>query len=196
MRRGKGVSIDRLLIFGLILLASVIAFEIYNFDSTRYSLSTFFGTAAFLGIPWATILALAFCGVDFAGVAQLFTPEKGRDEKKEIWYLFGAWFLASTINAFLTWWAVLSMMNAGEVPGNSVMSSGQVLRTIPIAIALMVWLTRLLLIGVTAVSGDHLLHRTAKVTPKARSNQPKGRTYRQNQSRNQKQSTPLDELLR
>ena len=33
-----------------------------------------------VGIGWATILAIAFCGIDFAGIARLFTPEQGRDE--------------------------------------------------------------------------------------------------------------------
>ena len=40
--------------------------------------------------------AIAFCGMDFAGIARLFTPEKGRSEHVEVWYLLAAWFLAAT----------------------------------------------------------------------------------------------------
>jgi len=36
--------------------------------------------------------------------ARLFTPEQGRDEPAEVWYLFGAWLLAAAMNAILTWW--------------------------------------------------------------------------------------------
>jgi hypothetical protein len=42
-------------------------------------------------VPWAPLLALAFCVVDFAGLARLFTPPPaGRSRPR--WYLLGAWF--------------------------------------------------------------------------------------------------------
>ena len=68
---------------------------------------------------WATILAIAFCGIDFAGIARLFTPEQGADEPKEVWYLFGAWLLAATMNAMLTWWGVAIAILSHEVAGRS-----------------------------------------------------------------------------
>ena len=73
------------LIFVLILLVALIAFEMFNYSTTDYALNDLLGTLQFLGIPWSTILAIAFCGIDFAGIARLFTPQQGSDEPKEVW---------------------------------------------------------------------------------------------------------------
>src|SRR5574338_1208493 len=93
--------------FVVMILGALVAFEIFNFSTTDHALTDLLGDLSFLGVlPWSTILALAFCGIDFAGIARLFTPEKGAEEPKEVWYLFGAWLLAATMNAVLTWWGV------------------------------------------------------------------------------------------
>jgi phage FluMu gp28-like protein len=57
---------------------------------------------ATLAMPPELQAGLTFCGIDFAGIARLFTPEQGRDEPAEVWYLFGAWILAAAMNATLT----------------------------------------------------------------------------------------------
>ena len=80
------------LIFGGIILLALLAFEVFNFSSTLFALSDILGTLSFGPVTWASILALAFCGIDFAGIARIFTPEQGRDEPAEVWYLFAAWF--------------------------------------------------------------------------------------------------------
>jgi len=36
-----------------------------------------------MGIRWATILAIAFCAIDFAGIAHLFIPKKGLVSRKK-----------------------------------------------------------------------------------------------------------------
>ena len=200
-------DIDRLKWFGLILLISIIAFELYNFDSTRYSLSTFFGDLDFWGIPWAVILAIAFCGVDFAGVAQLFTPQRGREEPRAVWFLFGVWLLASVVNAILTWWAVLIAMITTGVEANELYTAEQMLSVIPWVVAAMVWLARILLIGVAAFGGDHLLARKpatvsyrkprnntrskSRSNSKRTSNTQSRRELRQQQSRDQQQGVIL-----
>src|SRR5512134_2184796 len=91
------VNLRRGLAFGLIIIAALIAFEIFNFSTTMYALSDLLGDLEFASIKWATILAIAFCGIDFAGIARLFTPEAGDKEPSEAWYLFGAWLLAATM---------------------------------------------------------------------------------------------------
>ena len=83
------------LIFGGIVLGALLGFEIFNFSSTSFALRDILGDLAFGPFKWATVLALAFCGIDFAGIARIFTPEKGRDEPAEVWYLLGAWLLAA-----------------------------------------------------------------------------------------------------
>lgn len=87
--------------FVVMIFGALIAFEIFNYSTTDHALRDLLGDIQFAGIFWSTILALAFCGIDFAGIARLFTPEQGADEPKEVWYLFGAWLLAATMNAIL-----------------------------------------------------------------------------------------------
>jgi hypothetical protein len=42
----------------LIMIAALIAFEVFNFSTTEYALSTFFGAHNALGmVSWATVLA-------------------------------------------------------------------------------------------------------------------------------------------
>jgi hypothetical protein len=99
----------------VIILCALLAFEVFNFSSTLFALTDILGNLTFAGIRWATMLAFAFCAIDFAGIARIFTPEQGRDEPAEVWYLLGAWFLAATFNATLTWWGVSAVMsNTGE----------------------------------------------------------------------------------
>ena len=64
----------------LFLIFALLAFEMFNFDTTRFALESLLGEVRFAGIAWATILAVAFCAIDFAGLGRLFTPEEVRDE--------------------------------------------------------------------------------------------------------------------
>ncbi|MDP2778299.1 MAG: hypothetical protein Q8O48_11715, partial [Anaerolineales bacterium] len=100
----KSASLKRGAIFGCILISALLAFEIFNFGTTSFALQNVLGDLQFAGLRWSSILAFAFCGIDFAGIARIFTPEQGRDEPAEVWYLFGAWLLAAGFNAILTWW--------------------------------------------------------------------------------------------
>ncbi len=142
-------------VIGIILIVALIAFEMFNFDTTRYALQSLLGDVKFIGIPWAAILAIAFCSIDFAGLARLFTPEQGRDEPKEVWYLMGAWLLGATMNAVMTWWAVSVTLLSHEF-GNEVLGREQLLFMVPIFVAVLVWLTRILFIGAFSVAGEHL----------------------------------------
>ncbi len=149
------IAWPRKLIVGTILLIALVAFEIFNFDTTRYALESLLGDANFMGLEWALVLAIAFCAIDFAGLTRLFTPEQGQDEPRAVWYLMGAWLLGATMNAMMTWWAVnLTLLN--HELGNEVLSRGELLRFVPLFVAILVWLTRILFIGAFAIAGDHL----------------------------------------
>ncbi len=149
---------SRQAVIGIILVVALAAFEIFNFDTTKYALANLLGDVNFLSISWATILAFAFCAIDFAGLAHLFTPERGRDEPKETWYLMGAWLLGATMNALMTWWAINLTLLEHQL-GNEVLSRQQLLSTAPIFVAVLVWLTRILFIGAFSVAGDHIFRR-------------------------------------
>ena len=143
---------------GATLLVALFAFEIFNFDTTKYALASLLGDVRFAGIQWAAILAIAFCAIDFAGLARIFTPQTHMSEEpKEVWYLMGAWLLGATMNAIMTWWAVSLTLLAHPV-GNAVLSSEVLLKVVPIFVAVLVWLTRILFIGALSVTGDHLFN--------------------------------------
>ena len=149
------LSFPRKAIIGIILVVALFAFEIFNFDTTRYALESLLGETSFLGIHWAVILAIAFCAIDFAGLTRLFTPDTGASESRAAWYLMGAWLLGATMNAVMTWWAVnLTLLNHDL--GNEVLSREQLLRFVPFFVAVLVWLTRILFIGAFSIAGSHL----------------------------------------
>ncbi|HBX68221.1 MAG TPA: hypothetical protein DEH25_02215 [Chloroflexi bacterium] len=152
----KRLRLQRGLLFGLLIVGALLAFELFNYSTTDFALSDLLGDLTFLGIRWATILSLAFCGIDFAGIARLFTPEQGRDEPAEVWYLFGAWMLAATMNAMLTWWGVSIAILNHQSLGTAVVASGTLLKVVPLFVAVMVWLTRVLIIGTLSVAGDRI----------------------------------------
>lgn len=150
------IHFQRGLAFGVIIIAALLAFEVFNYSTTDYALTDLLGELSFVGIRWSTILALAFCGIDFAGIARLFTPEDGADQPGEVWYLFGAWLLAATMNAMLTWWGVSLAVLNHETLGNAVIERTTLLRVVPIFVAVLVWLIRVLIIGTFSVAGDRL----------------------------------------
>jgi len=149
--------------FGLILLVALLAFEVFNYSTTDYALTDLLGKdLTFAGIRWATILSIAFCGIDFAGIARLFTPEQGRDEPAEVWYLFGAWILAAAMNAGLTWWGVAIAINSHTPQGSAIIGQETMARVVPVFVAVMVWIIRLLLIGTFAMAGERLFSTITK----------------------------------
>jgi hypothetical protein len=145
------------IIVGLIIATALIFFEMFNYSTTDYALADLLGDLNFAGIRWATLLAIAFCGIDFAGVARLFTPEQGKNEHHEVWYLFGAWLLAATMNAALTWWGVSMAIVNHTVQSSAVVDAQTIIKVVPIFVAIMVWIIRILIIGSLSIAGDRLL---------------------------------------
>lgn len=152
----SGVRLRPGLLFGLIIFSALIAFEIFNYSTTDYALRDLLGDLRFAGIRWATILSIAFCGIDFAGIARLFTPEQGRDEPKEVWYLLGAWLLAATMNAVLTWWGVSMAIASHPVSSTAVIDQDTLMNVVPVFVALMVWVIRILIIGSLSIAGERI----------------------------------------
>jgi hypothetical protein len=152
----KNASLKRGAIFGSILVAALLAFEVSNYGITSFTLRDILGDLQFAGIRWASILAFAFCGIDFAGIARIFTPEQGRDEPVEVYYLFGAWLLAAGFNATLTWWGVSVAISNHSAQGGALLGQATMTKFVPIFVAVMVWLIRVLIIGTVAVAGERL----------------------------------------
>jgi hypothetical protein len=152
----KNMKESRGKFFGFLIIGALLAFELFNYTTTDYALNDFLGGLSFIGIRWATILAIAFCAIDFAGIARLFTPEKGDGGPKEVWYLFGAWLLAACMNALLTWWGVSLAISNQNASANTVISHDTLLTIVPIFVAILVWLIRVLIIGTFSIAGNRL----------------------------------------
>ena len=153
----KKLPIGRGIVFGSILLGALLAFEVFNYSTTDFALTDLLGdNLTFAGVRWATILSLAFCGIDFAGIARLFTPEKGRDEPSEVWYLFAAWLLAAMMNATLTWWGVSVAIRNHQTLASSLLPAETLFNSVPVFVAVMVGLIRVMIIGSFSMAGGRL----------------------------------------
>ena len=148
------IQVKRGVVFGLLIIIALVAFEIFNYSTTDFALTDLLGDLRFWGVRWATILAFAFCGIDFAGIARMFTPEGKVGEGTESWYLFAAWLIAATMNAMLTWWGVSIAIVNHETLGNAVIARQTLLKVVPIFVAVMIWLLRVLIIGLFSVAGE------------------------------------------
>jgi hypothetical protein len=157
MRLLGRTGLSRGALFGGMIFGALLMFEALNYTTTDYALADLLGDdLTFMGMRWATILSLAFCGIDFAGIARIFTPEKGADEPVEVWYLFGAWVLAAAMNAILTWWGVSLALNTHTSASSALMGRETLMQVVPVFVALMVWITRLLLIGTISIAGERI----------------------------------------
>ncbi len=154
--------------WGLMIIGALLAFEVFNFSTTEFALSDVLGGLTFLGIKWSTILSIAFCGIDFAGIARLFTPEQGADEPAEVWYLFGAWVLAAAMNATLTWWGVSVAIATHTSQGSLILGGDTIQKIVPVFVAVMVWVIRILIIGTFSVAGERIFSQS-DVRPQPRS---------------------------
>jgi hypothetical protein len=171
----KGATARRGAFFGAILLVAWFAFEAFNYSTTDFALTDMLGANLnLLGIRWATILSIAFCGIDFAGIARLFTPQEGRNEPSEVWYLFGAWLLAAAMNAVLTWWGVSVAVRSHQELATQIIGRTTIIKVVPVFVALMVWLIRVFIIGTISMAGDRLFSladaRPARWTNSLRTN--------------------------
>ncbi len=149
-------------VFLAMILGALIFFEIFNFSTTNFALTDLLGNLRFAGLPWATILALAFCAIDFAGIARLLSPSQTKSEPHETWYLFGAWLIAATMNAALTWWGVSMAIVNHSVQSSAVISTGTLLKVIPVFVAVLVWVIRILIIGSISYTFKRILGKPVK----------------------------------
>lgn len=179
------LTLRRATAFGLIMLGALAAFEVFNYGTTEFALRDLMGNLTFGPVGWSVVLALAFCGMDFAGIARLLSPDKGPRNTSESWYLLGAWAVAAAMNGMLTWWAVSLAVVSHAGLGNEIVGRQELIRSVPIFVALLVLLIRVLVIGSFALSGGRMFNAADRRTqlllrPQAgRSHRPDARTSAQ-----------------
>ena len=144
------------LYMGMIILA-LAGFEIFNFSTTDFALRDILGNQGSGMLAWPMVLSLAFCGMDIAGIAKILATPRENSDQKTSWYLLGAWVLAAAMNTGLTWWGIsVSIYNQ---PARAVMLMDPMtyVTVIPVLVAVMVWVIRVLIIGSLVTSFDEVI---------------------------------------
>ena len=148
------------------IIAALVAFEAFNFSSTNFALRNILGSQSSGGVSWSTILALAFCGMDFAGIARLLGPQE-EQEGRGGWYLLGAWVLAAAMNAGLTWWGISVAVYNQPVEYALIINPMTFVTVVPVLVSVMVWVIRILIIGSLVTSFNQTVKEkdTVKTNP-------------------------------
>jgi len=135
--------------FGLITVLGLLAFELFNYATTQEALSTILGALSFFGFPVYYLIAIAFAAIDLGGLSSTFTEEDWSNETWWVWVSTVGWEIASVVNAALTYMSVTIAMAVAPVSQlATVMPKVQEIYTyIPAALAFVVWLVRIMLIG-------------------------------------------------
>jgi hypothetical protein len=177
------IPLPKVTVYGLLMIGALIAFESFNYGTTEFALHDLLGDLHFSGIAWSTILALAFCGMDIAGIVRLFTTERSQAKSLETWYLLTAWLLAATMNAALTWWAVSLALIGHNGLGNEILGRETLVGSVPAFVAMLVWLLRILIIGSFSMASNRVFVRNSGPTPMGQKAQHPIRPPQQDRSR-------------
>jgi hypothetical protein len=151
------------MLYVIVFVMALLAFEAFNYSTTDFALSDLLGELRFAGVAWSTLLSIAFCGIDFAGIALLLSTPSQKEDNRSAWFMFGAWILAATMNAILTWWGVVLAIQSHPVVSAGVVDEGFVTRTVPVFIALMVWVIRILLVGSLSKKSDRIVEESSQL---------------------------------
>jgi hypothetical protein len=154
----KKIQFRNIIFLGLLFIAWA-CFEVVNYTTTELAIFDIVGEvgAVLFGFKWSTVGAVAFCLVDFAGIARAFTPQEWSDEPQEVVFLTGAWLLAASLNALMTWWAVSMSIEANAQP-HTFVDMADVLKWAPILMALAMLVLRVTIIGTVSMELEKFLH--------------------------------------
>jgi hypothetical protein len=128
---------------GLFLILALAVFEVFNFSITKVALTD----QLVRSIGWATTLAILFCIIDLGGVARAFSASK--TEPRISYNLVGVWLLVAAFNSTFIWWGVKISM----------LENFQTLGSIPVLVAIMMFLLRVLIVGTFAFAGNIIFQK-------------------------------------
>lgn len=158
----KTLPVGRNTTFRAMILVGVGCFDLFNYATTEKALNDM-NLGEFIGIRLAIALAIAFCAIDFAGMASIFTKHALPDEPWWVWALLGGWFIAAGINAWLTWWSISMGIVTAPAMNHPIVSPKAVLTVVPVVLAIAVYLVRILIIGsIVAAGNKHESEETKK----------------------------------
>ena len=146
-----------------VIVSALIAFEFFSFSSTDFALQDILGDQGIGFVRWSTILALAFCGLDFAGITRLLAINpKNQHSETGGWLLLAAWVLAAAMNTALTWWGISVVIYNQPVENALIMDPMFYVTVIPVVVAVVIWCIRILIIGTLVTSLKPQPERTQK----------------------------------
>jgi len=125
----------------------LLSLEVFNYSTTKFALQDLLGEIGVGPTTWAAMLSLAFCGMNLIGIIRLFNPSTHENQGNENWFLLGAWVLAAVMNTGLNWWGVSIAIYNHPVDSVLVVDPMTIVTVIPIFVAIMVMLIRVLIIG-------------------------------------------------
>lgn len=133
-------------VYTLVTILALAAFEIFNFSVTNFALRDILGDYGTGMLSWSMILSLAFCGMDISGIASILSANDAEADKSG-WYLLGAWVLAAAMNAGLTWWGISTAIYNQPAHDVLLIDPMTYVTLVPVLVAVMVWVIRVLIIG-------------------------------------------------
>ena len=140
-----------------VIVLALAAFEIFNFSTTDFALRDILGNQGSGMLAWSMILSLAFCGMDIAGIAKILASPKEDAGNRSSWYLLGAWVLTAAMNAGLTWWGISVAIYNQPAHAVMIIDPMTYVTVVPVLVAVMVWIIRVLIIGTLVTSFDLVL---------------------------------------
>lgn len=162
----KHMKFESRSVFMTVIALALTAFEIFNFSTTDFALRDILGSQSSGLLPWATILSLAFCGMDVAGIAKMLASQNGDEKDKSSWYLLGAWALSAAMNTGLTWWGISVVIYNQPAHAVMIVDPMTYVTVIPVMGAVMVWAIRVLIIGLLVSSFEKPKKKNAPLEKK------------------------------
>ena len=140
----------------LVLFASLGAFEYFSFSTISFALQDMMGMQGAGPLSWYVILSLAFCAVDLMGITFLLRddPETESNSPRS-WYILGAWVVVAAMNTGLTWWGVSVAVYNTPVENALIIDPMVFVKAVPVIVAVIVWVIRVLIIGALVSSFDN-----------------------------------------
>ena len=150
----KNVRMRSNSLYMAVIILALAAFEFFNFSTTDFALRDILGNQGSGMLAWSTILSLAFCGMGIAGIAKILASPQEDAGNRSSWYLLGAWVLAAAMNAGLTWWGISVAIYNQPAHAVMIIDPMRYVTVVPVLVAVMVWVIRVLIIGTLVTSFD------------------------------------------
>lgn len=143
----------------VLLLVLCVALELVNWTTSEGALLLFLGRTQVIGLYIASLLALAFCGVDLLCLWRITTPAaRAEDESKTVVLMLVMWVVGTLLNAVLTYFSLKHTMSQTTAWQSDIWQGFNPLDVLPVALAGGVWVTRVSLIWTLASELDRRLH--------------------------------------